>query len=157
MQIDFDPTVISYEDLLEVFWEAHNPIYGGAYGQYRSMILYNNDDQRKMAEASKDELEEKRGAVFSTTVKQLKNFATAEFYHQKFYLQADSELMRLILSRYPNRTSIVDSTAAARLNGYIAGYGTAESLMGEIEDYGLTEEGINYLLGKVQNRGPSFF
>lgn len=146
MQIDFDPSIISYEDLLEVFWDAHNPIYGGAYGQYRSMILYHNEEQRRLAEASLAEEERIRGANFSTTLAPLKAFTPAEFYHQKFYLQSDQVLLGEILSRYPNRKAIVDSTAAARLNGYAAGYGDRESLEKQLEGLGLTDEGAAYLM-----------
>ena len=65
MQIDFDPSVISYGDLLEVFWNAHNPIYGEAYGQYRSMILYQNEEQRRQAEDSMARKERLLGAHFT--------------------------------------------------------------------------------------------
>lgn len=96
------------------------------------------------------EQEQERGASFSTTISPLENFTLAEFYHQKYYLQADRELMQEILARYPNKKDIVDSTAAARLNGYIAGYGDTKSLKKEIDLYGLTEAGIEYLLKRVE-------
>jgi len=150
VQIDFDPSVISYGDLLEVFWNAHNPIYGEAYGQYRSMILYQNEEQRRQAEDSMARKERLLGAHFTTTIAPLKNFTPAEFYHQKFYLQADQVLIKEILSRYPNRKAIIDSTAAARLNGYAAGYGDRESLEKEIDRLGLTDEGTAYLMKSLE-------
>ena len=59
-------------------------------------------------------------------------------------------LIKEILSRYPNRKAIIDSTAAARLNGYAAGYGDRESLEKEIDRLGLTDEGTAYLMKSLE-------
>lgn len=153
IQIDFDPSVLSYGDLLKVFWSAHNPVYGGAYGQYRSMILYHSEDQRRQAEASLAEEEGIRGARFTTVIAPLREFTPAELYHQKYYLQSDRVLLKEILARYPDRQAIVDSTAAARLNGYAAGYGDLESWEKELDRLGLTEEGAAYLIKGLKEPG----
>ena len=90
VQIEYDPTVISFEELLDVFWKAHNPTTLNRQGadigtQYRSIILYHNEAQRKAAEQSK----EKAARVFSdqivTEIEPLKKFFRAEEYHQDYY------------------------------------------------------------------------
>jgi len=90
VQIEYDPTVISFEELLDVFWKAHNPTTLNRQGadigtQYRSIILYHNEAQRKAAEQSK----EKSARVFSdqivTEIEPLKKFFRAEEYHQDYY------------------------------------------------------------------------
>ncbi len=61
-QIAFDPSVVSYEDLLQVFWHVHNPTTPNRQGadigtQYRSVIFYHNEDQKRIAEKSKTDTE----------------------------------------------------------------------------------------------------
>jgi peptide-methionine (S)-S-oxide reductase len=92
IQVHFDPTVISYADLLEIFFSVHDPTtkdrQGGDVGtQYRSIILTANDDQRRIAEAALAALNESgvwpRPAV--TQIKPLGTFYPAEKYHQDYY------------------------------------------------------------------------
>jgi peptide-methionine (S)-S-oxide reductase len=93
VRITFDPSVISYEDLLEVFWRTHDPTTLNRQGndigpQYRSAIFYENEEQKRVAEASKARLEaEKRyPAPIVTEIAPLTNFYPAEGYHKNFYL-----------------------------------------------------------------------
>lgn len=91
-RIIFDPEIISYEQLLEVFWHTHNPTTPNRQGydvgpQYRSVIFYHNDEQKKTAEESlartdKSDLWED---PIVTEVKALSNYSTAENYHQNYY------------------------------------------------------------------------
>lgn len=150
LQIDYDPETISYAELLKIFWDSHNPAYGGAYGQYRSIILYHNEEQRKIAEKSKTEREKAAGGAFTTTISRLERFTPAELYHQKYYLQADNFLMSELLNSYSSAEELFNSTAAARINGYISGYGTTETLRLELNSYGLSFEGRQYLLKLVK-------
>ena len=145
VQIDFDPSIISYKELLSVFWDSHNPVYGGAYGQYRSIILYHSDNQRMLAENTKADLEKSLDTEISTSIQPVGTFTQAEFYHQKYYLQADPVLAKEIISWHSARQDVIDSTATARINGYIAGYGNKATLLEEIDTYGLSEEALIYL------------
>lgn len=91
-QIVFDPTVISFDELLEVFWKTHDPTTPNRQGndvgpQYRSAIFYHNAEQRKKAEQYKEELD-KSGAFSApivTEISAFRNFYAAEEYHQNFY------------------------------------------------------------------------
>jgi peptide-methionine (S)-S-oxide reductase len=92
VQITFDPSVISYKELLEVFWKSHDPTTKDKQGldkgpQYRSVIFYHNDEQRELAEHYKKELDNahifKRKVV--TEISPYKEFYAAEDYHQNFY------------------------------------------------------------------------
>ena len=94
VQIRFDPTLLSYEQLLMVFWELHDPTTKNRQGadrgtQYRSVIFYHDDKQREVAEASlaaKDASDHlKRGIV--TEIVPLTTFYVAEEYHQDFSLR----------------------------------------------------------------------
>lgn len=91
-QITYDPKVVKYEDLLEIFWNTHDPTTLNRQGadvgtQYRSVIFYNTEDERKVAEAYKVQLD--KSGVFGnsivTEISPLTNFYPAEDYHQNYY------------------------------------------------------------------------
>lgn len=91
-QITYDPSIVSYETLLEVFWNTHDPTTLNQQGadvgtQYRSVVFYNNEEERKIAEAYKNQLEE--SGVFKnkivTEISPLVNFYPAEEDHQNYY------------------------------------------------------------------------
>ena len=91
-QITYDPKVITYDELLEVFWKTHDPTTLNRQGndvgtQYRSVIFYHNEEQRQLAEKYKEELN-KSGAwdkPLVTEISPLTNFFSAEGYHQNYY------------------------------------------------------------------------
>jgi peptide-methionine (S)-S-oxide reductase len=93
-QIEFDPTVISFEKLLDVFWHTHDPTTLNRQGndvgtQYRSAIFYHNDEQREIAEKSKRALD--NGGIYKdpivTEITPFKKFYVAEDYHKEYYEQ----------------------------------------------------------------------
>ncbi len=90
VQIEFDPAIITFEKLLEVFWLAHDPTTLNQQGadrgtQYRSVILYHDDEQRTEAEASKVAARAQFNSPVVTEISPLGKFYAAEDYHQDFY------------------------------------------------------------------------
>ena len=90
IQIEFDPHKISYEKLLEVFWEAHDPTTMNRQGadagtQYRSVILYHNDAQKQAAEKSKELAQWLFPRPIVTEIIPLTKFFKAEEYHQDYF------------------------------------------------------------------------
>jgi len=90
IQLTYDPSVLSYDKVLEIFWEAHDPTTLNRQGndvgtQYRSIILYSNDEQKKAAEASKANAAKRFKAPIVTQIVPLKAFYSAEAYHQDYY------------------------------------------------------------------------
>ena len=92
IQIKFDPTVISFEKILDIFWHTHDPTTLNRQGndigtQYRSAIFYHDEKQKEIAEKSKKELEEEH--VYKdpvvTEISPFKNFYVAEDYHKDYY------------------------------------------------------------------------
>jgi len=91
-QIVYDPSKISYDELLEVFFKVHDPTSLNRQGndvgtQYRSVIFYHNDEQKRLAEKYKTELD-RSGAYDKPLVTQiaaLEKFYPAENYHQDYY------------------------------------------------------------------------
>jgi peptide-methionine (S)-S-oxide reductase len=92
VQLEYDPGAVSYEELLEIFWKAHDPTTLNRQGadvgtQYRSVILCHDDAQREAAEKSKKALEASgrfRDPVV-TEIIPLETFYPAEAYHRKYY------------------------------------------------------------------------
>jgi len=140
-QIDFDPEILSYGDIMEIFWENHNPADRSWSRQYMAMVLYHNEAQEEVARESKKMLEQRLGTRIHTEIQSLDRFYLAEDYHQKYYLQNVEELAVEIKSYYSDIEGLVNSTLAARLNGIAGGYGDPALLEKELEDYGLSPRG----------------
>ena len=91
LQLKYDPALISYEKLLEVFWNKHDPTTKNRQGpdigeQYRSIIFYHNEEQKKLAEESKKRLDSSgkyRNPVV-TEIIPAETFYPAEDYHQRY-------------------------------------------------------------------------
>ncbi len=92
IQIVYDPSIISFDELLEVFWQTHDPTTLNRQGndvgpQYRSVIFYHNNEQKKKAEKYKAELDKSK-AFDNPIVTEISPFTTfykAENYHQDYY------------------------------------------------------------------------
>jgi|WetSurMetagenome_2_1015567.scaffolds.fasta_scaffold32784_4 peptide-methionine (S)-S-oxide reductase len=91
-QITYDPSIISFDELLEVFWKTHDPTTLNRQGndvgtQYRSVIFYHNEEQKELAENYKVELD--KSGVWDnpivTEISPFTNFYLAEKYHQEYY------------------------------------------------------------------------
>jgi methionine-S-sulfoxide reductase len=145
VQIDYDPERITYGELLTYFWRSHDPRYQSGSKQYQNAIFFHDTQQHREALASKSAIERKIKQTVKTVVAPLGSFTPAEAYHQKYLLMHHS-LKREILSIYPLHKDLVDSTAAARLNGYAGGYGTKAQLDRELKDLGLSETGRRTLI-----------
>jgi peptide-methionine (S)-S-oxide reductase len=93
VQVNFDPTVISYSELLDVFWHTHDPTTPNRQGadvgmNYRSVIFYHTPGQLELAEHEKRKLDESGtfGAPIVTALEPFSAFYPAEDYHQNYYV-----------------------------------------------------------------------
>lgn len=91
-RITFDPSVISFEQLVEVFFGSHNPTTLNRQGndvgeQYRSVIFFHDEDQQQTAEGAREKLEKEKtfDSPIVTTIEPLKTFFPAENYHRNYY------------------------------------------------------------------------
>jgi peptide-methionine (S)-S-oxide reductase len=94
VEVTYDPTKISYDALLGVFWENHNPTTKNRQGpdigdQYRSAIFYHDEEQKKSAEESKEAVDAsgKWKSPIVTEIEPASTFWRAEEYHQKYHLK----------------------------------------------------------------------
>lgn len=90
IQIEYDPQIINFEKLLEVFWKLHDPTTLNRQGndvgtQYRSAIFYHNEAQRQQAEESKQNHQKEFSDPIVTEIVPLTKFYSAEAYHDDYY------------------------------------------------------------------------
>ncbi len=92
VQIEYDPKIVPYEKLLEVFWTIHDPTQKNKQGpdegtQYRSAIFYHTEEQKKIAEKSIKEEQKKYKEKIATEITKAGTFYKAEEYHQKYLMK----------------------------------------------------------------------
>jgi peptide-methionine (S)-S-oxide reductase len=119
-----------------------------------SAILYHDESQLKLALETKAVEEKRRGTKIFTEIAPFAKFYLAEDYHQKYQLRQHRQLMAEFKAIYPRNIEFVNSTAAARVNGYVGGHGTPEELKAILATLGLSSAGQKRLLdiaGKWKN------
>lgn len=89
VQVEYDPSRVSYEELLDVFWSNHDPTQvnrqGPDYGtQYRTVIFFHDEDQEKSAHASRERAQDRFRKRIATQIEPAKEFYRAEEYHQRY-------------------------------------------------------------------------
>ncbi|XP_037904575.1 peptide methionine sulfoxide reductase isoform X2 [Hermetia illucens] len=157
VELHYDPKVVKFEDLLELFWNNHE--YGlttKIKKQYASLILYHTDKQREIAEKSlKQEQERRNPEVITTLIVPASEFYPAEDYHQKYRLQSHKDLAES-LGMTPEL--LQTSYVAAKLNGYLVGVGGVEQFQKEADNFGLTPSQKEYVRHHVEeNEGGGLF
>lgn len=145
VQIEFDPKVTSYQELLDIFWHSHNPHKPGWLRQYMSAVFYHNNAQENLARETLDREFKRTNREIFTEIMPYTKFYMAEGYHQKYYLRQYRDLVKEYIKIYPDENDFLHSTSAARVNGYVAGYGNLRILEEEIERLGLSDKGNEVL------------
>lgn len=153
IQVDFDPSRVDYGELLALFWQSHNPT-ATRPRQYRSVIFYHDAVQRRAAEASRERERMRRQTALHTEILPLDVFYRAEDYHQKHYLRREKDLLEELQRFYPSSRDLIDAPSAARINGYIGGFGSAETLAHQADQLGLSPEGHRRLRDLFKWRQP---
>ena len=115
-----------------------------------SAVFYHDSQQYDLAAQKKDFEAMKLNSRVYTEIIPYSEFYLAEDYHQKYALQHNQEIMKEFKSIYPIFERIVSSTAAARVNGYLGGFGDVKTLEGEISSYGLSPESQKQIIASVR-------
>lgn len=118
-----------------------------------SIIFFHNEEQRRLAIETRDRETARRGGKVFTEIVPATEFYPAEAYHQKYRLRQEPDLMKEFNTMYPNVVDFINSTAAARINGYLDGYGTLEALQAELDSLGLSPAASKRLLKIVKHQG----
>lgn len=150
LQIDYDPEKIRFEDILEIFWKDHNPTERPYSAQYKAVLFHHDEEQKRLALESRDRVERELGRKVTTEVRPYDGFTRAEDYHQKYYLRGNGRVFREVRDKFRDEAGFIDSTIAARINGYIGGFGTRKELEAEIDTFGLGPEARRSLSAEVR-------
>ncbi len=153
IQIDFDPARISFGELLDAFFQMHNPSRPAYSTQYASLVLAHDDMQADLARDACKRWGVLLGQSVETAVHALDRFYVAEDYHQKYGLRSDTFFMSEFNATHPDPADFRESTAAARVNGYLYSGGSIARLDAELDDYGLSNEATERLRRHVQRAG----
>lgn len=143
VRVEYDPDRVSYEDLLAVFWDSHDPGGQTWLRQYRNAVFWQGEGQRKAVEESRRRVESRLGQRVKTDVEPAGAFYAAEGYHQKYTLKLHPELWAEVRARYGSDAEAEASTAAARINGYLGGGGPPSAA--DLERLGLSPAGLGRL------------
>lgn len=154
VRIEYDPAKITYRELLEAFFAGHDAHARPWSRQYASLILYAGEDQRREAEAFKERLEAESGRRVSTEIAPLVKFHPAEDYHQKYYLRRHPEVAAEFIRAYPDPDQFRNSTAAARANAILGGYGNEEDVRRLAGSLGLSDKSLAALSAAVRRFTP---
>jgi peptide-methionine (S)-S-oxide reductase len=152
IQMEYDPAVISYEQLLDVFWDSHDAAAPSWSRQYMSIIFTHDEEQKRLATESRDREAAGTKSAIVTVIRPAGEFYRAEGYHQKFRLRSERELVREFTAIYPSEKDFVDSTAVARVNGYLDGYGTPADLKTDLPSLGLSPKAGERLTVMISRR-----
>lgn len=145
-EVDYDPKLISYDQIMRLFWESHDPHAAVWSTQYKSVLFFRNAEQERSAREFAAKLGAEDGRPVTTEIRQFEKFWRAEDYHQKYFLKQRPELLRELQAYYGgDEQAITNSTLAARFNAYAKLTGRGEQLMSELDSYGVSDEGRQYL------------
>lgn len=148
VEITFDPTIISLEKLLQIFWQNHDATKDRFYKerQYISLLVFQNQKQEQIAEKIKQSEEKHEGKEIQTEFQLATTFYPAEDYHQKYSLRRFKQATEKIQALFPDKEeAFIRSTIAARLNGFIRENISLPDIKEEIKTWRLPEEELTQL------------
>lgn len=146
IQVEFDPVQISFEDIVREFWRSHYPNRDAYKGrQYISLIFWESEEQRRSLEKLKKEKEQQLNEPVETEIRLFDGFTEAEERHQKYYLKRYPKALEQLAELYPEDSLLTRSTFAARLNGFVKGFGSRQQLLEECNSWPIQDKHRNVL------------
>ncbi|GGG66928.1 peptide-methionine (S)-S-oxide reductase MsrA [Paenibacillus radicis (ex Gao et al. 2016)] len=139
VQLQYDSNQLAFQQLVELFWQSHNPININGYKgtQYMSLLFYNCEEQE---EVIRHVIQNRINLGYEqpeTRITRYTEFYPAEERHQKYYLQRYPDAIEKLSALYPDKQELFRSTLAARLNGLAKGYTSMERIRSELEDWNI--------------------
>ncbi|GIP40182.1 methionine sulfoxide reductase [Paenibacillus sp. J31TS4] len=138
----YDSAVVSFEELLEVFWSHHNPdnVNGYKDRQYQSIAFYGDERQREAIERVSKRRQSREGREPATERIRAGAFYPAEERHQKYYLKRHPDALARLGELYPTMEALTQGTLAARLNGLAKGFTNRSRILEELGQWEIARE-----------------
>jgi peptide-methionine (S)-S-oxide reductase len=152
VRVEYDPGQCRYDDLLALFWAAHDPTRAPFKRQYQPALFPCTPEQRARAEASVAAQAEAHEDPITTEVVPDASFHRAEAYHQKHKLRRQPGLCDAVQAPYPNEEAFADAPAAALVNGYVGGHRAPRHLDDDAPRLALPDEAETTLRALVERR-----
>jgi len=148
--LEFDADETNYSDLLDIFWANHDPTTI-CPRQYMSAIFYHSDQQKTLAEKSMEEAQQKKfRKKITTLILPAGVFYDAENYHQKFLLRKHQWLLNAL--HLNDDEELKRSPVAARINGYVGGYGNEAAFELERPRLNINQYVYDYVLAEIRSK-----
>jgi len=154
VEIDYDPDVISYAELIDIFFNAHNETLRPYDQRVKSLIFYRNEVEYEIAKTKIDAIRkntDKNESVY-TELKAFEILYLAEPEHQNRSLKLEPSLYSELKQIFKTEDKILFSILASKLNGYIYGYGTLEEAQTLLESSGLSEASKQRVFDVIKSR-----
>jgi peptide-methionine (S)-S-oxide reductase len=156
IQIEFDPKKVTFEQLLKIFWESHDECGRTWSSQYKAVLWTHGKAQAQVARASAAAQVKARGKKLTTLVAEAPRFWIAEDYHQKYNARRHGGLLSAVLGAKHTEKALRESTAVARINGWVAGHGSKEQILSESKALGFSAAARKELALALGRRAPVF-
>ena len=156
IQIEFDPKKITFQQLLDVFWDSHDECGRVWSSQYKAVLWTHGKAQAAVARKSAAVRAKGRGKKLTTLVAAAPRFWIAEDYHQKYNARRYGALITAVLGSKHTEKDIRESTAIARINGWVSGHGTKAQMLSESRAFGFSESARKELAQALGRRAPAF-
>ncbi|GGA10325.1 methionine-S-sulfoxide reductase [Paenibacillus marchantiophytorum] len=155
VEIDFDPQKIKLDEIVDVFWQHHNPLNINEYKgrQYLSLALFRDENQLNIILDAMKRREEQGLGRPETAVNPFRTFDLAEERHQKYYLKRFPDAISKASTLYPTEESLLNSTLAARLNGLAKGFTNLERVIVDIRTWPISleeQQAITELIRRIK-------
>ncbi len=137
--------MITYDDLLDRFWAAHDSTALARSTQYRAALFCHSPEQYAAALVSAERQAKRQGSPVRTEIFRELPYYPAEGYHQKWRLRRNGTVFEDLQACFPSEAALLASAAAAKLNGYVGGQGDPAELDRIVDTLGLSEVGVRAL------------
>jgi len=152
VRVAFAPSRVTYANLLDVFWAAHDPTRPAFKRQYLRALMPCTDAQQAAAQRSLEKQEAACGTSLATEVLPTAAFHRAEAYHQKHTLQRHPAVMKAFYRIYPEMEAFTDAPSAALANGYAGGYRDPAHLDADRDRLGVPDPAVEALQAIAERR-----
>lgn len=152
-EVDYDPEILSYEDLVTLYFSIYDATARPFSQRVTSVIYYRNTEEQALAEKVKSSVEAQSEKGIFTILRPIDTFYLAEAKHQLSYLKQEVSLYGEVEAMFGDQDRLLLSILASKLNGFIAGYGSTQEIDDVLEQSSLSAaslERLDFIIGHHQ-------